>query len=134
MGFHLKNASSDSLDMLALNSIDTLRKRTIKECTNNPLSSLFGTNVLDAQGRTIIKMAPLDDNDPEKDQELLELHMFRSSLQTQRIVGDIWVKNILQYIRSRFSINNARSIFLLKKTVLFPKAEKQSFKKVLAVF
>lgn len=115
-------------------SIDTLRKRTIKECTNNPLSSLFGTNVLDAQGRTIIKMAPLDDNDPEKDQELLELHMFRSSLQTQRIVGDIWVKNILQYIRSRFSINNAMVDFLTKENCIIPEGRETIFQKGVGCF
>lgn len=115
-------------------SIDTLRKRTIKECTNNPLSSLFGTNVLDAQGRTIIKMAPLDDNDPEKDQELLELHMFRSSLQTQRIVGDIWVKNILQYIRSRFSTNNAMVDFLTKENCIIPEGRETIFQKGVGCF
>lgn len=115
-------------------SIDTLRKRTIKECTNNPLSSLFGTNVLDAQERTIIKMAPLDDNDPEKDQELLELHMFRSSLQTQRIIGDIWVKNILQYIRSRFSINNAMVDFLTKENCIIPEGRETIFQKGVGCF
>lgn len=115
-------------------SIDTLRKRTIKECTNNPLSSLFGTNVLDAQGKTIIKMAPLDDNDPEKDQELLELHMFRSSLQIQRIVGDIWVKNILQYIRSRFSINNAMVDFLTKENCIIPEGRETIFQKGVGCF
>lgn len=115
-------------------SIDTLRKRTIKECTNNPLSSLFGTNVLDAQGKTIIKMAPLDDNDPEKDQELLEIHMFRSSLQTQRIVGDIWVKNILQYIRSRFSINNAMVDFLTKENCIIPEGRETIFQKGVGCF
>lgn len=115
-------------------SIETLRNRTIKECTSNPLSSLFGTNVLDAQGRTIIKMAPLDDNDPEKDQKLLELHMFRSSLQTQRIVGDIWVKNILQYIRSRFSINNAMVDFLTKENCIIPEGRETIFQKGVGYF
>ncbi len=119
---------------IGFESIDALRNRTIKECTSDPLSSLFGTNVLDAQGRTIIKMAPLDDNEPEKDQKLLELHMFRSSLQTQRIVGDIWVKNILQYIRSRFSINNAMVDFLTKENCIIPEGRETIFQKGVGCF
>lgn len=119
---------------VSFESIEALRNRTIKECTSDPLSSLFGTNVLDSQGRTIIKMAPLDDNDPEKDQELLELHMFRSSLQTQRIVGDIWVKNILQYIRSRFSINNAMVDFLTKENCIIPEGRETIFQKGVGCF
>lgn len=115
-------------------SIDALRNRTIKECTSDPLSSLFGTNVLDTQGRTIVKMAPLDDNDPEKDQKLLELHMFRSSLQTQRIVGDIWVKNILHYLRSRFSINNAMVDFLTKENCIIPEGRETIFQKGVGCF
>lgn len=119
---------------VSFETIDTLRKRTIEECTSNPLSSLFGTNVLDAQGRTIIKMAPLDDKNPEKDQALLELHMFRSSLQTQRIVGDIWLKNILHYIRSRFSINNEMVDFLTKENCIIPEGRETIFKKGIGCF
>lgn len=119
---------------VSFETIDTIKKRTIKECTSNPLSSLFGTNVLDAQGRTIIKMSPLDDKNPEKDQALLELHMFRSSLQTQRIVGDIWLKNILHYIRSRFSINNEMVDFLTKENCIIPEGRETIFKKGIGCF
>lgn len=119
---------------VSFESIEALRNRTIKECTSDQLSSLFGTNVLDSQGRTIIKMAPLDDNEPEKDQKLLELHMFRSSLQTQRIVGDIWVKNILHYIRSRFSINNVMVDFLTKENCIIPEGRETIFQKGICCF
>ncbi len=115
-------------------SIDTLRKRTIEECTSDPLSSLFETDIIDAQGRTIIKMAPLDYNNPEKDQDLLELHMFYSSLQAQRTVGNILVKNILHYIRNRFSINDSMVEFLTKENCIIPEGRETIFQKGIGCF
>ena len=119
---------------LGFESIDTIKKRTIDECKNDPLSSLFGNNILDSQGRTVIKLSPLDDNNPEKDLHLLELHMFHSSLQAQRIVGDFWIKNILHYIRNKFIIDNSKIDFLINNNCIIPEGREMIFRKGIGDF
>lgn len=119
---------------LGFESIETLKKRTIDECISNPLSSLFGNNIIDSQGRTIIKISPLDDKDPEKDLHLLELHMIRSSLQSQRIIGDFWIRNILHYIRSKFIIDDSKIDFLVNKNCIIPEGREMIFRKGICDF
>lgn len=119
---------------LGFESIDTIKKRTIDECKSDPLSSLFGNNILDSQGRTVIKLSPLDENNPEKDSHLLELHMFHSSLKAQRIVGDFWIKNILHYIRNKFTIDNSKIDFLINNNCIIPDGREMIFRKGIGDF
>ena len=119
---------------LGFESIDTIKKRTIDECKSDPLSSLFGNNILDSQGRTVIKLYPLDENNPEKDSHLLELHMFHSSLKAQRIVGDFWIKNILHYIRNKFTIDNSKIDFLINNNCIIPEGREMIFRKGIGDF
>lgn len=114
--------------------IDILKKKIIDECAMDPLASIFETHVLDTQGRTIVKLAPLDDKEPEKDPNLLELYMFQYSLKEQRSIGDLWIKNILQYIRSNFSIDNSMIDFIVNSNCIIPEGRETIFQKGIGKF
>lgn len=110
-----------------------IKKRTIEECNSDPLSNLFGNNLLDSQGQTIVKFSPLDDKDPEKDPQL-ELHMFQNSLRIQRIVGNIWVNNVLCYIRNKFLIDDSMLEFLTKDNCIIPERRERIFRNGIGMF
>lgn len=83
------------IQMFVFEKRDTIKQRVIEGCKNHPLSHLFGENIVNEQGQTTLALQPLDICNPEGNIELLELHMHQNALERQRIVGDIWIKNVL---------------------------------------
>lgn len=76
-----------------------IKQRVIKKHIEYPLAHLWGENLINSSGQTILALPPLDIENLEKNPQLLELHMHRDVLEKQRISGDIWIKNVLFYIR-----------------------------------
>lgn len=95
---------------------------------------MFGKNLINAQGQTILALPPLDIQNPEKDQKLLELHMHQNALKEQQIVGDIWLKNSLFLIRDRFIIDNSMIEFLVKDNPIIPKGRERIFQSAIGMF
>lgn len=64
----------------------------IKEFKDQPIPHLFGKNLINAQGQTVLTLPPLDIHNPEKDSRLIELHMYQNELEKQKFIGDVWIK------------------------------------------
>lgn len=76
--------------MLVFDSQDTIRNRIIEEYKSNPLSHMFGKNLLNTQGQTVLAMPGLTIHNIEENPKLLELHMHQNSLGKQKVAGNIW--------------------------------------------
>lgn len=122
------------IQMFVFEKQDNIKQRVIEECMNHPLSHLFGENIVNEQGQTTLTMQPLDIRNPEKDVELLELHMHKNALERQRIVGDIWIKNILLYIRNKYNFDNSMLEFLIKDNPIIPTGRERIFQSAVSMF
>lgn len=120
--------------MIVFDKQEAIKNRVIEEYKGFPLSHMFGTNLINAQGQTILVLPPLDIQNPEKDQKLLELHMHQNALKNQQIVGDIWLKNSLFLIRDRFIIDNSMIEFLVKDNPIIPKGRERIFQSAIGMF
>lgn len=122
------------IQMFVFEKRDIIKQRVIEEYKNYPLSHLFGENIVNERGQTTLALQPLDIRNLEGDTELLELHMHQNALRRQRIVGDIWIKNILLYIRSKYDFNNSMLEFLVKDNPIIPAGRERIFQSAVSMF
>lgn len=120
--------------MFVFEKQEDIKKRVIKEFKDNPISHLFGKSLINAQGRTVLALHPLDIHDPEKDPKLMELHMYQNALEKQKVAGDIWVKNALIIIRDKFVIDKSMVEFLVKDNPIIPDGRERIFQSGLYMF
>ncbi len=122
------------IQMFVFEKQDTIKERVIEAYRNHPLSHLFGENIVNEQGQTTLALQPLDILNPEGDIELLELHMHQNALERQRIVGDIWIKNVLLYIRNKYDFDNSMLEFLVKDNPIIPVGRERIFQSAISMF
>lgn len=120
--------------MLVFDSRDSIRDRVIEEYRSSPLSHLFGKNLINAQGQTVLALPALDIHNPEENIKLLELHMHQNALEKQKIAGDIWFKNALILIRNKFTIDNSMLDFLIKDNPIIPEGRESIFRSGIGMF
>lgn len=120
--------------MIVFDKQETIKSRVIEEYRNFPLSHMFGTNLINARGQTILALPPLDIQDTDKDQKLMELHMYQNVLKKQQIAGDIWIKNMLFLIRDKFVIDNSMIEFLVKDNPIIPIGRERIFQSAIGMF
>lgn len=120
--------------MLVFEKKEDIRKSVIKEFNENPLSHLFGRSLINAQGQTVLTLPPLDIHNPEKDSNLLMLYMHQNALGKQKILGDIWIKNALIFIREKFVIKKPMLDFLVKDNPIIPEGRERIFQSALYMF
>lgn len=120
--------------MIVFDKQEAIKNKVIEKYKEFPLSHIFGRNLINAQGQTILTLPPLDIQNPEKDQKLLELHMHQNVLKEQQIIGDIWIKNCLFFIREKFIIDNSMIEFLVKNNPIIPKGREQIFQSAIGMF
>lgn len=120
--------------MIVFDHRESIKSRVIKELKEFPLTHLFGKNLINSGGQTILTLPPLDIRNPEKDPKLLELYMYQNALKKQQIVGDIWVKNTLRLIKDRFMIENSMIDFLIKDNPIIPEGRESIFQKAICMF
>lgn len=120
--------------MLVFDSQDTIRNRIIEEYKSNPLSHMFGKNLLNTQGQTVLAMPGLTIHNIEENPKLLELHMHQNSLEKQKVAGNIWFKNALIFIRNKFEIDNQMLDFLVKDNPIIPTGRERIFRSGLGMF
>ena len=120
--------------MIVFDRRESIKSRVIKEHKEFPLSHLFGKNLINAHGQTILTLPPLDIQFPEKDPKLLELHMYQNALKNQQLVGDIWIKNTLSLIKDRFTVQNSMIDFLTKDNPIIPEGRERIFQKAICMF
>lgn len=119
--------------MIVFDKQEAIKNRVIEEYKGS-LSHMFGKNLINAQGQTVLALPPLDVQNPEKDQKLLELHMHQNALKNQQIAGDIWLKNSLFLIRDRFIIDNSMIEFLVKDNPIIPEERERIFQSAIGMF
>lgn len=122
------------IQMFVFEKRENIKQRVIDEYKNYPLSHMFGENIVNERGQTTLALQPLDIRNPEGNVELLELHMHQNSLKNQRIVGDIWIKNILLYIRNKFDFDNSMLDFLTKDNPIIPAGRERIFQSAIGMF
>lgn len=120
--------------MIAFEKQEDIKKRVLEEHKSNPTSHMFGKNIINAQGQTILALPPLDFRDPNKDMSLLDLHMHQNALNYQSIIGDRWIKNTLSVIKNRFSIEKTMLDFLVKDNPIIPAAREGIIQSGLCMF
>lgn len=120
--------------MLVFDSRDSIKDRVIEEYRSSPLSHLFGKNLINAQGQTVLALPALDIHNPEENTKLLELHMHQNALEKQKIAGDIWFKNALILIRNKFTIDNSMLDFLIKDNPIIPEGRERIFRSGIGMF
>ena len=120
--------------MVVFDKQEAIKNRVIEECKQFPLSHMFETDLINAQGQTILALPPLDIHNPAQDQKLLELHMHQNALKDQQIIGDIWLKNMLCLIRDRFVIDNSMIEFLVKDNAIIPEGREWIFQSAIGMF
>ena len=120
--------------MVRIEKKDDIKKRVINEYKQNPILYMFSKNLKNSQGQTVVVLPPLDLNNPEDNLGVLELHMYQSSLEHQKMVGDIWIKNALSILRENYSINNGMLDFLVKDNIIIPEGRERIFKSGLRLF
>lgn len=113
---------------------ETLKKEVLEDCRKHPLSYMFGKSLINLQGQTILSLPPLDIENPEQDQKLLELHMHQKALEKQHILGELLIKTTLQIIRDNYQIDDSSVDFVLEDNYLVPKSRKRIFKKGITMF
>ena len=106
----------------------------IEKLQKHPLAHLFGKNLLNDQGQTVLALPPLDINNPEKDSYLMELHMHQEALENQKLFGDIWAKKALIIIRDKYTIDKSMLEFLTKNNPIIPKGRERIFQSALCMF
>jgi hypothetical protein len=120
--------------MFAFEKQETIKEQVISTLKEHPLSHMFGTNLINEQGQTVLVLPPLDIRNPEQDTNLLELHMHQNALENQRIVGDILIKNILLLLRERFTIDRSMVEFIVKENPIIPIGREGVFQSGISMF
>lgn len=117
--------------MITFYKKDDIKKQLFEDIQNHPLSHFFGKNVVNEYGQTILSLSPLDWENPEKDQTLLDMHIFQKMLETQRIIGDFFIKYALFYIREIHAFKLEDLDFLIKDNPIIPSGRERIFRSAL---
>lgn len=120
--------------MFVFEKQEDIKNRVIGEFKDYPLAHMFGKNLINAQGQTVLALPPLDIQNPEKDPYLLELHMYQNALEKQKISGDIWMKNALAILRDIYVVDNSMLDFLVKDNPIIPEGREHIFQSALRMF
>ena len=120
--------------MFVFEKQEDIKNRVIGEFKDYPLAHMFGKNLINAQGQTVLALPPLDIQNPEKDSYLLELHMYQNALEKQKISGDIWMKNALAILRDTYVVDNSMLDFLVKDNPIIPEGREHIFQSALRMF
>jgi hypothetical protein len=120
--------------MFVFEKQEDIKNRVIKEFKDQPIPHLFGKNLINAQGQTVLTLPPLDIHNPEKDSRLIELHMYQNELEKQKFIGDVWIKNALNIIRDRFVIDKPMVEFLVKDNPIIPTGRERIFQSGVYMF
>lgn len=103
---------------------DDIKKRVLKNCKDSISMSLFGEKIVDKEGKTLIELPGLDYDDPEKDEKVFELYMFREALNLQEIEGFI-LSIILNEIINKYNFEEDDIRFLVNDNVIIPKGREK---------
>ena len=77
--------------MVSFPKKDDIKKKLYKECNNSPISHMFGKNLVNASGQTVLALKPLNFNDPESDLELQNRAFQGKKEQTKTMIKVLFI-------------------------------------------
>ena len=95
-------------------------KNNVLNSKTDFVSKLFGAAYKDSNGQTIVKLPPLDINNPEKDERLIELYMFSEARMQEEFVGSNYLKRIIQMLNKEHSFTEEDLKFLVENNPIIP--------------
>lgn len=101
-------------------SKDDLRKDVLKGHDEFFSQRLFGNNIVNGNGQVMKKIPPLDWNDPEKDENLLEMHMHRSVFEKECYFGETYLRWGIEKINQNFQYEQDDLKFLTYANPIVP--------------
>lgn len=107
---------------------EAVKKRLYEDYRESPLSYLFGKNLVNAYGQTVLALKPLNYEDPESDPELLDMHLHQKMLEEQMIAGDIQLKFAFLYISNNYDFELSDLDFLICNNPIIPRGREQIFR------
>jgi hypothetical protein len=129
----LDNKSTEEQLVYLGMSVGFQKKQDLKDsienkCSQYPLSVLFGTKIIDSDGKTVVEIPPLRIDGKEQDLAVLELHMWHEGIKFQSLMGQhIW--HILKIIIEQKEIHKCNLDFLLEDNFFIPKGREDKFKR-----
>lgn len=99
---------------------DFLKKKVLEEQKKFLSKNLFGDSLIDAEGQTIINIPPLDIADPEKDLQLLEMHMHKAALDLECYAGETVLRWSIEKLKQDFEFECNDLMFLVKNNPIIP--------------
>lgn len=120
--------------MLRFESCEDIEKKVIENSKNFSSSSLFSRKVINEFGQTIAYLPALDLQNPYKDKNLLNRHMFRYLSEEQSLRGKIIFEALLSYIRESFTFDKSMLGFLVDNNPIIPKGRESIFQSGIYMF
>lgn len=106
---------------------DDLRKDVLKGHDEYISQRLFGNNIVNGSGQIVKKIPPLDWNDPEKNEYLLEMHMHRSAFEKECYFGETYLRWGIEKINQDFQYTQENLKFLAYDNPIVPEGREKIF-------
>ncbi|MDD3222062.1 MAG: DUF4209 domain-containing protein, partial [Lachnospiraceae bacterium] len=113
--------------MIVLYKKDEMKNKVVEEYKNYPLSHLFGKNMINESGQTVFTLPPLNLDNIEADEELLNFHINQKMMEEGKIAGDMCIKYALYRIRQNHEIKREDIDFLVKDNPIIPEGRERIF-------
>lgn len=113
--------------MIVFYKREDVKKQVFEEIDKYPLSHMFGKTVVNRDGQTVLTLNSLDWHEPEKNQELLDKHIFQKMFEMQRYSGDFVLGYCMYLIRNNYDFSVASFDFLVKDNAIIPAGRERIF-------
>lgn len=107
---------------------EDVKKEVLTEVKEYPLSHLFKKTFANSAGQTILTLDPLDMNNPESNQQLLDAHIHQKYLQHEKMEGDLYLKRALGIIRDKYEFQLNDLDFLISGNPIIPQGRERIFR------
>lgn len=114
--------------MLTFYKKEDVKVQMLEKYREYPLSHLWGKNLINSVGQTVLALKPLDFINPEKDEELLDMHINQKIVEDGKIVGDFCLKYALWHVRSTYNFSLDNLDFLIKDNPIIPEGRERIFR------
>lgn len=108
-------------------TVEAVQKQVLDEQKQFQLSALFSRRIVDQHGRTIEKLAPLDQEHPTADPDNLRKHMVMETAQ-MRIGESIALRNAFPYLKNAGDVPPEALDFLVRNNGLIPEGRAEIIK------
>lgn len=101
----------------------------IKTLQNFPISNMFGKNIVNHDGQTILSLPPLNISNPTENLDVLDLHIHHKLFELESYSGNIFLRFALSFLRENFDIKNHTLDFLFEHNAIVPEGRENIIKK-----